>query len=183
MTLVSFREFPETCELFTFWVLTASLQDRMFQFRGNCYTTHRQEEPHVLHQPGLHYEILSQNSNRRKDDMLIATENTVKRSESIPGALGVPAWWPPLSIFLVGLGPVKIASFLTKETGISSRYPKTQAPCTRTFICLRGTKGRDKRQAKDRAQGRRGREQGKGRDKGLPVDREEADVLHRQMEV
>lgn len=86
----------------------------------------------------------------RKDDMLIATENTVKRSESIPGTLGGPVWWPPLSIFLVGLA------------SISSRHPRTKFPAQGDLF-PRGTKGRDKRQRQEhRAQGRRGREPGKG---------------------
>jgi hypothetical protein len=84
---------------------------------------------------------------------------------------------------------VKITSFLTAETGISSRHPKTKFPTQGDLFASEG-QGAGIRDRQERAQGRREREQEERekdnfslRDKGLPVDREEMDIVRRQMGV
>lgn len=63
---------------------------------------------------------------------------------------------------------------------------KTKFSALRRFICPRATESREK-ETGDSGGGRRGRERGTWgrlqRDKGLPLDREETDMVHRKMAV
>ena len=74
-----------------------------------------------------------------------------------------------------------------ERNAINTRHPKTKFSAQRRFIFLGRTKGRElETRTGDRGNGRRGREQGRDlhqRDKGLPLDREETDMAHRQMVV
>lgn len=81
---------------------------------------------------------------------------------------------------------MEIARFLTKETGISSRYPKTKFPRQGDLFASVGQKAeiRNRQEIEHKGEGEEDKEKGyfSWREKGLPADRRETDVVHRQME-